>query len=118
MIINWWLGAGFVAGGQSWFVAMLNSFVHIFMYTYYGLSAIGPHMQKFLWWKRYLTGIQLMQFLAFVVHTGSNIVIDCDFPKGYSIAVFIYAISLIVLFGNFYYQTYSRKMNDKSLKSS
>ena len=45
---------------SAFFVAMLNSFVHIFMYTYYGLAAIGPHMQKYLWWKRYLTRMQLV----------------------------------------------------------
>lgn len=48
---------------SAWFVAMLNSFVHIFMYTYYGLAAIGPHMQKYLWWKRYLTRMQLVSYL-------------------------------------------------------
>ena len=42
------------------FAALINSFVHVLMYTYYGLSAIGPHMQKYLWWKKYLTRIQLV----------------------------------------------------------
>ncbi|WAR24476.1 ELOV4-like protein [Mya arenaria] len=114
MIINWYLGAKYIAGGQSFFVAMLNSFVHIFMYSYYGLAAFGPHMQKYLWWKRYLTKMQLAQFLAFVVHMGYNLTIECAFPKGYTIAVFIYAISLIILFGNFYYRTYSSKKKTKT----
>ena len=39
---------------------MLNSFVHIWMYLYYALAAIGPHMQKYLKWKRYLTTMQLV----------------------------------------------------------
>jgi len=39
---------------------MINSFVHVLMYTYYGLSALGPHMQKYLWWKKYLTRVQLV----------------------------------------------------------
>ena len=49
---------------SAFFVAMLNSFVHIFMYTYYGLAAIGPHMQKYLWWKRYLTRMQLVSIYS------------------------------------------------------
>jgi len=115
MIINWYLGAKYVAGGQSFFVAMLNSFVHIFMYMYYGLAALGPHMQKYLTWKRYLTRMQLTQFFAFIVHTGYNIFVetDCPFPRGYSIAVFIYAISLIALFSNFYYRSYTAKPKQK-----
>ena len=30
------------------------------MYIYYGLAAIGPSMQKYLWWKRYMTKLQLV----------------------------------------------------------
>jgi len=44
----------------AFFGAMINSFTHILMYTYYGVSALGPRYQKFLWWKRYLTIIQLV----------------------------------------------------------
>lgn len=29
MIINWWLGVKYIAGGQSWFLAMCNSFIHL-----------------------------------------------------------------------------------------
>lgn len=42
------------------FHAMVNSTVHIIMYFYYGLSAAGPRFQKFLWWKKYMTAIQLV----------------------------------------------------------
>jgi len=39
---------------------MVNSFIHTLMYVYYGLAAIGPSMQKYLWWKRYMTKLQLV----------------------------------------------------------
>lgn len=42
------------------FHAMVNSTVHVIMYFYYGLSAAGPRFQKFLWWKKYMTAIQLV----------------------------------------------------------
>ncbi|XP_076075633.1 very long chain fatty acid elongase 4-like isoform X2 [Mytilus galloprovincialis] len=113
MILNWWMGVKYVAGGQSFFTGMLNSFVHIFMYTYYGLAVFGPHMQKYLWWKKYLTKLQLTQFMAFVIHTGYNLITDCDFPQGFNVAVFIYAITLILLFGNFYYHSYLEKQREK-----
>ncbi len=44
----------------AFFIGLLNTFVHIVMYSYYGLAALGPHMQKYLWWKRYLTSLQLV----------------------------------------------------------
>lgn len=45
------------------FHAMVNAMVHVIMYTYYGLSAAGPRFQKFLWWKKYMTAIQLVSLL-------------------------------------------------------
>jgi len=44
--------------------AMANSFIHVLMYTYYGLSALGPHIAKYLWWKKYLTILQLVSKLS------------------------------------------------------
>lgn len=51
----------FVPGGMGTFHALLNCVVHVIMYTYYGLSAMGPNYQKYLWWKKYLTTIQLVR---------------------------------------------------------
>ncbi|CAG2182118.1 unnamed protein product, partial [Oppiella nova] len=34
---------------------LLNSTVHTVMYLYYLLSAFGPQIQPYLWWKRYIT---------------------------------------------------------------
>lgn len=41
--------------------AMTNSFIHVLMYSYYGLSTLGPNVTKYLWWKKYLTIIQLVR---------------------------------------------------------
>ena len=32
------------------------------MYSYYLLASLGPRMRPYLWWKRYLTQLQLTQF--------------------------------------------------------
>lgn len=40
---------------------MINSLVHMLMYTYYLLSAIGPKVQrKIVKWKKYITIIQMV----------------------------------------------------------
>ncbi|RWS17659.1 elongation of very long chain fatty acids protein 4-like protein, partial [Dinothrombium tinctorium] len=51
MFAFWWVGAKFVPGGSALTGAMVNCFVHVFMYSYYCLAAMGPSVQKFLWWK-------------------------------------------------------------------
>lgn len=45
------------------FHALLNCVVHVIMYSYYGLTAMGPSYQKYLWWKKYLTTIQLVSWV-------------------------------------------------------
>ena len=50
------------SGGMGTFHAMLNCVVHVTMYSYYGLTALGPNYQKYLWWKKYLTTIQLVSY--------------------------------------------------------
>lgn len=48
------------------FHAMVNSSVHVVMYLYYGLSALGPVAQPYLWWKKHMTAIQLVRGLGLV----------------------------------------------------
>ncbi|NXL02902.1 ELOV4 protein, partial [Mesembrinibis cayennensis] len=108
MLFNWWSGVKYVPGGQAFFIGMLNSFVHIFMYGYYALASLGPQMHHYLWWKRYLTIMQLCQFVAIAAHSSYNLFTECPFPDGFNIAVFLYSLSLIALFLHFYYQTYNR----------
>lgn len=171
---------------------MINCFVHIWMYMYYGLAALGPEVQRYLWWKKYITKMQLVifytilkaptfglghcmqrctyifvdyfqfyyqiayflrknglkriliwtdkttgwffiwrlrnvyynnnitlsyfqtQFGLVVIHTGYNMMTDCEFPQGFNYAVFIYAFTLIALFSNFYIKAYSKKSTKNS----
>jgi GNS1/SUR4 family len=55
-----WFGVKFTPGGHSTFFGLLNTAVHIVMYTYYLFAAMGPQYQKYLWWKKYLTGLQMV----------------------------------------------------------
>eukprot|EP00727_Mastigamoeba_balamuthi_P004735 m51a1_g1426 hypothetical protein (254) ;mRNA; r:68145-69593 len=53
----------------SFFFALVNAFVHTPMYYYYALAAYG----KSVWWKKYLTTIQITQFvlcIALAVYHG------------------------------------------------
>jgi len=111
MIINGFMGVKYVPGGNNTYWSALNCFVHIFMYTYYGLSAIGPHMQKYLTWKRYLTQLQLTQMFMFLAHTTYIMFVadDCGYPLGFTIWMNVYAITLAALFLNFYIRSYVSK---------
>lgn len=106
MAVMSWIGFKFVPGGQTIMYPLVNSFIHIVMYSYYGLAAMGPHMQKYLWWKKYLTIMQMSQFVLLIVQTLVNAWSPCEFPKIFSYAVAFYTISILILFLNFYRKAY------------
>ncbi|XP_077417258.1 elongation of very long chain fatty acids protein 7a isoform X1 [Vanacampus margaritifer] len=97
-------------GGMGTFHGLLNSVVHVIMYSYYGLTALGPKYQKYLWWKKYLTTIQLIQFVMVTTHISQYFFIrDCY----YQFPIFIYIICLyglifLFLFLNFWYHAYTK----------
>lgn len=47
-------------GEQIAFAGGINTLVHTIMYSYYFLAALGPQIKKYLWWKKYLTGLQIV----------------------------------------------------------
>ncbi|XP_066110073.1 very long chain fatty acid elongase 4 [Saccopteryx bilineata] len=118
MFTLWWIGIKWVAGGQAFFGAQLNSFIHVIMYSYYGLTAFGQWIQKYLWWKKYLTMLQLVQFFVTIGHTTLSLYTDCPFPKWMHWGLIIYAISFIFLFLNFYIQTYNEPKKSKPGKTA
>lgn len=69
MPFSTWIGMKYTPGGHSTFFGFLNTFVHIFMYLYYMLAAMGPQYQKYIWWKKHLTTLQIVQFIAIMVHS-------------------------------------------------
>jgi hypothetical protein len=97
---------------------MINSFVHVIMYSYYFMSAFGPGVQKYLWWKRYLTQLQLVQFLLIIVHLINGMMqTDCAFPYVFNWYVIVYCVTLIALFTNFYIETYSHQRRDREAQA-
>lgn len=113
----WWIGVKWVPGGQSFFGALINSFVHVLMYSYYGLSALGPRLQKYLWWKKYLTRVQLVQFVAGMTHAAQSIYIGCKYPLWMQWALIAYGTTILSLFINFYIHSYIRPSRSTSRPS-
>ncbi|CAG5115281.1 unnamed protein product [Candidula unifasciata] len=117
MTVFTWLGVKFLPGGSNVIYPLINSFVHAIMYTYYGLSAFGPSMRKYLWWKKYLTTLQISQFVIFLTQGVLNVVYDCPFPKVFVYAVYVYTFSILLLFINFYIKAYIKSPSQKHVKT-
>ncbi|KAJ4448783.1 hypothetical protein ANN_00174 [Periplaneta americana] len=61
LILVVWYIYKYIPCEQASVCLFVNSVVHIFMYGYYMLAALGPRIQKYLWWKKYITLLQLVQ---------------------------------------------------------
>merc|ERR1712183_860717 len=115
--ISVWPGARYFPGGHATFFGFINVFVHFFMYGYYLLAALGPQFKKYLWWKQHLTNLQMVQFVAIMVH-GFQLVFydDCDFPWQFAYYIGAHAVLFFGLFSEFYIRTYfnqnSKKVGD------
>lgn len=108
------------------------------MYLYYALAAMGPGVAKYLWWKRYLTMIQLVsaislyevngtqttsllkqiQFTLAMIASGVTLYYDCDFPLWMHYLLIVYMVTFLALFGNFYMKAYLKKGNHRQAVSS
>ncbi|XP_054706916.1 LOW QUALITY PROTEIN: uncharacterized protein LOC129216724 [Uloborus diversus] len=88
---------------------IINSLVHVIMYSYYGLAALGPEIQKYLWWKKYITLMQMVQFVVIMLIYAVAHMINCaTSTKILYFGVFLTSLFLI-LFANFYIQTYLKR---------
>jgi elongation of very long chain fatty acids protein 4 len=117
----WWFAMLCYPGGDAYFGALLNSWIHVMMYSYYTLSLLKFSCP----WKRYLTQAQLLQFTSVVVYTFFSVMIQVKKgtaePKHYwCFAVQAFEmISLFFLFMHFYSKAYKNKKNSEaSLKKA
>jgi elongation of very long chain fatty acids protein 7 len=112
MPISCWVALKFVPGGFGTFSCLLNSGIHFIMYFYYFLSSFGDTFRPYLGWKKYLTAMQMIQFLMIMVHSSQLLFIKCDFPIGWCYWGCSYLVVFLIFFGNFYIKSYSKKSKD------
>ncbi|KAG4079957.1 hypothetical protein HA402_006269 [Bradysia odoriphaga] len=110
MVALTWTATKFLPGGeQGILLGFLNSFVHIFMYFYYMVAAMGPKYRKFLWWKKYMTWIQLIQFTIMLTYLVLLVALDCKFSRALTFFFVGNVVIFLYLFSRFYAQAYDSK---------
>ncbi|XP_050027497.1 very long chain fatty acid elongase AAEL008004-like [Dermacentor andersoni] len=109
VVANAWFFALFAPEGQPTLGMCLNVFVHIIMYSYYFLTTFGPSVRKYLWWKKYLTTLQIVQFVVIMIHMSIPLFVDCGFPRHLIVMGNVQTFLILCLFVNFYVKTYVAK---------
>ncbi|XP_034478805.1 elongation of very long chain fatty acids protein F-like isoform X4 [Drosophila innubila] len=102
-------------GGQFFTMALANTFVHIVMYFYYMISAIYTGIKRSLWWKKYITKIQIIQFVSVSLHSVYILVFNpkCEFPVALHFLILAQCVIFITMFSNFYMKTYVKPQHQK-----
>ncbi|XP_060530080.1 uncharacterized protein LOC132704208 [Cylas formicarius] len=111
-----WAYLKFLPGEQGVVIGFLNSLVHVVMYFYYFLAALGPNYQKYLWWKKYMTWIQLTQFCIMLAYLTFIIAMDCKLPRALTFFFLTNVVIFLYLFTDFYRKAY-RKPNPQQSNS-
>ncbi|XP_074763923.1 very long chain fatty acid elongase 3 [Athene noctua] len=109
LIVSWYACDDLVVGG-GWSAAV-NYSVHAIMYSYYALRAAGFQVSRFI--AMTITTIQMVQIVGYII---MNVLIiiwmeDNVCPTRWTV-IFISSVlyvSYLVLFGNYFFQTYLRR---------
>mmetsp|Transcript_27595 Transcript_27595/g.60768 ORF Transcript_27595/g.60768 Transcript_27595/m.60768 type:complete len:341 (-) Transcript_27595:323-1345(-) len=107
----WWFAMRCYPGGDAYFGALLNSWIHVMMYSYYALSLLKFPCP----WKKYITQAQLLQFTSVVVYTGFSFAIVKKEGKAETKHYACFAVqvfemtSLFYLFSLFYSKAYKKR---------
>lgn len=118
MVLFSWYYLKYIKGEQGILCGALNASVHVVMYSYYFLSALGPEVQKYLWWKKYITKLQMVQFVMIFIYILILVLRDCPLSKAYSTFLMFESFIFFLLFLNFYIQTYIIKPRRSSISSN
>ena len=112
-----WTAIKFYPYPAAMMTLVLNSFVHVVMYGYYYMASV-PEYKTFLWWKKYITVVQLVQFMILFVQGMSMMRCAANNPLLQSIAWMCtcFLLYMIYSFSMFYYKSYVHAQPQKSDK--
>lgn len=108
-----WIYFKVAPGGSSVLFPYLNMGVHTIMYGYYYLATFRA-LQKHLWWKKYLTAIQIIQFVLSMIHFSFQGLSSCEYPPALAIIGFVFNFVFFVLFCDLYYYSYLKNKTTTS----
>ncbi|EKX33396.1 hypothetical protein GUITHDRAFT_98336 [Guillardia theta CCMP2712] len=109
----YWMNVNVGYDGDIYLTIVLNGFIHTVMYTYYFVSM----HTKDIWWKKYLTMMQMIQFITMNGQAIWLLQSNCQtFPRKVTQLYLVYIMSLFALFLNFFIRSYVSPKSKKAKK--
>lgn len=104
-----WFFLKFAPGGNSAIFPFLNTYIHMIMYSYYFLATFES-LRPYLGWKKYLTQMQIIQFIIMIAHSSQPLFMpDCKFPRTFLYINILFSLIFIYLFTKFYIDNYGKQ---------
>lgn len=105
-----WLAIRYYAVAPVVLTSMINSFIHVIMYTYYFLAASGPNVQKATAsMKQWITKAQMVQFVLLILYVSQNFLPGCKVVEHWIVILFIGNLMInFYLFYDFYQKAYNK----------
>jgi len=92
---------------------LLNCLIHTIMYSYYALASFGPKFQKYLWWKKYITQLQIGQFIIYGIYVAALFKYQSGYPETLMNLLSTQPLVFFYMFFKFYLSTYDKKNKAK-----
>jgi elongation of very long chain fatty acids protein 4 len=106
IFLFYWLNLNAGYDGDVYLTIVLNGLIHAIMYTYY---FVALHT-KDIWWKQYMTLMQMAQFCCMITQATYLMVTGCQtYPPRITKVYCGYIVTLLVLFAQFYVSSFSSK---------
>ena len=98
--------------GDCYLAAFANGLIHVFMYSHYFASVLKINT----WWRKHLTTMQLVQFMTVFVQACLMFARgpECGYPDWTKVVMIAYQSSMLVLFAQFFVQSYGSKGKKKA----
>jgi len=111
IFLFYWLNANVFYDGDIYLTIALNGFIHTVMYTYYFICMHTKDKETGksipIWWKSYLTLLQLVQFVTMMSQGLYLLARGCDSLPHRIVATYVvYILSLFFLFLQFFIASY------------
>ena len=119
IFLFYWLNSHVNYDGDVFLTILLNGFIHTVMYTYYFICMHTkiPETGKSLpiWWKSSLTMMQMIQFITMMSQASYLLTTHCRTTSlRVVVAYFVYILSLLVLFAQFFVASYMKPKKPKT----
>jgi elongation of very long chain fatty acids protein 4 len=115
IFLVYWLNAQANYASDIYLTIVLNGMIHFIMYGYYFATAFNVQVPSII--KKSITKSQLFQFCCMETQGLVLLLGDCESPKNITILYMVYISTMMILFLDFFFKSYSSKSSKSADKT-